>query len=242
MNDVELGPDEMSVIAAARQADAPSELQRARVRKGLDAKLAAGVAAPLLAGSTAVAMAGKVGVGIVMVAAVGVTTAYVAMARPPRQPPAAVQTVPPPAMPATTMTPEPPIEMGTLEGIPNPPAVTTAAPRPLPVHPRGTTRRREASPALPADLTGELALLNQASAATKHGDVTRADELLRAYDQRFASGQLTQERAAAGILLLCASNRVQAARTEAHRFLERWPRSPLVARINSSCAVEAKAP
>ena len=85
-------------------------------------------------------------------------------------------------------------------------------------------------------------MLTQASAATQRGEVARAEQILHTYDQRFPSGQLAEERAAAGILVLCAAGRTQSARSEARRFVERWPRSPLVARIGSSCAAEGKRP
>src|SRR5512136_803159 len=78
MNSVELGPQEQSVIAAARNALDPTDVQRARVRRGLDAKLAAGVAAPLLAASTALAATLKVGAAVVTVAVVGAGVVYVA--------------------------------------------------------------------------------------------------------------------------------------------------------------------
>jgi outer membrane protein assembly factor BamD (BamD/ComL family) len=87
-----------------------------------------------------------------------------------------------------------------------------------------------------------LALLTQVNAAIQRDDVARAGELLRSYDQRFPSGKLAEERAAAGILVLCASGRTQSASAEARRFVERWPRSPLVARIKASCAAGDKLP
>jgi hypothetical protein len=236
MNDVELGPAERSLIAAARDVQVPSEVQRARVRKSLDAKLAAGVAAPLLASSTALAMTAKIGAGIALVAAVGAGTAYVVTARP-AQRPTAVQPRHPGAHPTPTATPQPE---------PSPVAATAVPPRadarPTAEHPKVPVRRREVSPPPPADLAGELALLTQVNAATKLGDVARADELLRAYDQRYPSGKLAEERAAAGILALCAAGRTQPARAEARRFVERWPRSPLIARINTSCAREDRTP
>jgi outer membrane protein assembly factor BamD (BamD/ComL family) len=92
------------------------------------------------------------------------------------------------------------------------------------------------------DLAGELALLTEANAAIRRGDATQASELLRAYDQRFPAGHLAEERAAAGILALCASGHPQSAIAEARRFVERWPRSPLVARIKASCAAEGRSP
>ena len=78
MKSVELGPQEQSAIAAARHALDPTDVERARVRKGLDAKLAAGVAAPLLVASTALASTLKVGVGVVSIALVGTGVVYVA--------------------------------------------------------------------------------------------------------------------------------------------------------------------
>jgi hypothetical protein len=234
MNDVELGPEERSLIAAAREAHVPSEVQRARVRKGLDAKLAAGVAVPLLAGSSALAMAGKIGAGIALVVAAGAGTVSVLTTRPaqklpPAQAPHAL------AAPAAAPTPDP-APAGAAEA----PALGDS--RPATAHPKYPVRRRETSPPPAVDLAGELALLTQVNAAIQRDDVARAGELLRGYDQRFPSGKLAEERAAAGILVLCASGRTQSAGAEARRFVERWPRSPLVARIKASCAAGDKLP
>jgi outer membrane protein assembly factor BamD (BamD/ComL family) len=63
---------------------------------------------------------------------------------------------------------------------------------------------------------------------------------LRTYDERYPKGELAQERAAAGVLAHCAAGRTQLARAEARQFLERWPRSPLVVRIQGSCAGEGE--
>lgn len=236
MNDVELGPEEKSLIAAARNAHVPSEVQRARVRRGLAAKLAAGVAAPPLAVSTALAMAGKIGAGIALVAAVGAGTAYFVVARPePKASSGRVRQATAPTVPAgTPVTARPPAApVG---------ALPLADSRPASARPANPVHRREASPPPAVDLAGELALLTQVNAAIKRGDVAQASELLCTYDQRFPSGKLAEERAAAGILVLCTAGRTQSAQSEARRFLERWPRSPLVARIRSSCAAEGKAP
>jgi hypothetical protein len=239
MRDVELGPEESSVIAAARDAHAPTEMQRARVRKGLEAKLAAGIAAPLLVSSTALATGLKIGTSILVLAALGTGAVYVAKPHPsPKmRPPTALPTHHPRSL-TSLPSASPPAE---TQPASEAPAVEA---RPVPAHARstrGAVRRREASPP-PDDLAGELALLTQISAATKQGDVTRADELLRTYDQRSPPGDLAQERAAAGIFIHCAASRVPAARAEARRFLERWPRSPFVARVASSCAAGDKAP
>jgi hypothetical protein len=235
MRDIELKPKERSLIAAAREGQAPNPTQRLRVRKGLDAKLAAGVAAPLLVTSSAMAMVGKVGAGVALLALTGTTAAYVVASRPAKAPPVQVRhpatAVPAPAPAA----PPAPVATVAPEVIPN-------DTRPAPVRPRVPAVHRAAVPAAPPDLAGELALLTQIGQATKRGEVARAERLLADYDQRFPVAQLSEERAAAGVLLECAAGRTASARAQARRFLERWPRSPLVARINNSCIVEAKAP
>lgn len=236
MKNVELAPEERSLIAAARGSAGPTEIQRARVRKGLDAKIAAGVAAPVLAASAGLATLLKIGAGVAVAAVIGGGAIYFTVPRlsAPALPPATLRarvsqlarTPVPTLEPAPERTPEAPLSVA---------ADTHATP---PSHARSSVRRREVSPPVPADFAGELALLTQASAATQQGDTIRADGLLRTYDQRHPSGQLAQERAAAGVLTHCAAGRIQLARSEARRFLERWPRSPLVARIQGSCAME----
>lgn len=232
MNDVELGPEERSVIAAARDALDPTEMQRARVLRGLDLKIAAGVAAPLLVSSTALATVLKVGAAAVLTAALGSSVAYVARAPvEPRAPvPAAVASRPKPTAPAVT----------TLEVPAQPvaPVATPAEPGTVAAHPRPSVHHHKA-PAPAPDFAGELDLLTRANAATQAGDATRAFDLLRAYDRSYPQGSLIQERVAAGVLAQCAAGRIEAAREEARRFFQRWPRSPLVARIRSSCAENA---
>jgi len=238
MRKVELAPDEKAMIAAARDAVTPTEIQRARVRKSLDAKIAAGVAAPALATSAALATLLKIGAGIAIAAALGTGVVYFVAPR------LSVPTTNNPAVQGSrareTTRPAPVEEPPEIAPVAAPQAPASSDLRPT--HARSPARRREASPSPAADLAGELGLLTQVSAATKQGNVAFADELLRSYDQRFPSGQLGQERAAAGILVHCAAGRVQAARQDARRFLDRWPRSPLVARIQGSCAVDSKGP
>jgi hypothetical protein len=229
MKHIELTSEERALIAKAREGVVPTEIQRARARKGLDAKIAAGVA-PVMATSAGLATLLKLGAGVAVAAALGSGAVYFAAPRPPS--PVAASKVPH-TRPARLPTPVPAAE----------PAAASEAPSP-PLHARANLRRREASPpaAPPVDLAGELALLTQASAATRQGNAGRADELLRTYDERYPQGQLAQERAAAGVLAHCAAGRTQQARAEARRFLERWPRSPLVARIQASCAGEDRVP
>lgn len=241
MKDVELGPDEKALIAVARAANAPTEVQRARISRGLAVKLAAGAAAPTLAGSTALATVGKIGAGVAIVAAMATGTAYVVASRPAHAPAAppprhAVVAVAPPSPVVTLPTPTvAPAPVSTQS-----PARASARTHSQPA--KASPQRPETSPAPSVDLAGELALLTQANAAIKRGDVAQASQLLDGYDQRFPSGRLAEERSAAGILVLCATGRTESARVEARRFLERWPRSPLVSRIKASCAAEGRAP
>jgi hypothetical protein len=240
MKNVDLAPEERAIIAAARDALQPTEIQRARVRKGLDAKVAAGVAAPALATSAAFATFLKIGMGVAIAGVVGTGAVYYAAPRlslPPAEKPRT--TLPHSLASAPARTPEA-ITVPDLAPTIAPETPLPAAQRPAPSRPRATAHRREPDLVTPADLAGELGVLTQVNAATKQGQVARADELLRSYDQRYPSGQLIQERAAAGILVHCAAGRVQSARAEARRFIERWPRSPLVARIQGSCAHESK--
>lgn len=85
-------------------------------------------------------------------------------------------------------------------------------------------------------LGAEIDLLARANSAVNAGDAARALAALREYDRRFGAGILREERAAAAVLALCAAGRSREARAEAERFVRGWPRSPLLSRIEGSCA------
>jgi len=231
MMDTELGPEERALIASVRGTHEPTDLQRQRVRKSLDAKLAAGVTLALTIASPALAAGLKVAGAIVGVAVVAGTAYYVPRhlhsAKAPSATPA-VRT----AAPVRASRPSPVAEPAPSE--PSAGAVPPAAAEPPAKMP---ARRHEPVPR-PADttLSAELALLSEANAAVERGDAGKAQEILRDYDRRFRAGVLAQERAGTGVLALCAAGRLQEARAAAARFLSRWPRSPLVARIKDSCA------
>jgi hypothetical protein len=53
--------------------------------------------------------------------------------------------------------------------------------------------------------------------------------------QQFPLGALTEERADARIMALCALGRTQEAHTETTRFLAKYPRSLLAGRVSASC-------
>ena len=102
-------------------------------------------------------------------------------------------------------------------------------------------RRRRPSPSRTRpSLKEETALLGAANAALGRGDVKRALSLLDDYDRRPGRGVCSsQERVVTGILAACAAGRVDAAREDARQFRARWPRSPLGARVDGSCAGSA---
>jgi len=87
-------------------------------------------------------------------------------------------------------------------------------------------------------LDDETALLARANAELVAGHPDRA---LAAYDEhntQFKGGVLGEEERAGRILALCAAGRTAEARAEAQRFLAESPRSPMAARVESSCAGE----
>jgi len=88
---------------------------------------------------------------------------------------------------------------------------------------------------LPDQLRAETSALRAAQQALRAGDAERALSLLNQQDATYQQGLLQQERSAARVLALCQSGKVDGARAEAARFEQRWPKSPLVARIRSAC-------
>lgn len=131
--------------------------------------------------------------------------------------------------------------------------------RPPPRHARAAKRRRDAAPASGATATprfdaeaaptagasderasisSELALLRRAERAIRAGDPTLALILLDRLEREHPASRLTEERAAARILVECARAGALA-RPEARRFLERHPSSVYSDRINRACELTA---
>jgi hypothetical protein len=208
------------IIATARGAHEPNELNRARVRRGVEVKLAAGLGLALGPASSALAGAAKLSLAVATVGTVVGAGIYAL----PRQAlhPAPIHA----SAPIAHRAPAPP------------PAEKPAAPAVAPAP------RRRAHVAAPVDVTSalaqETALLGAANTALAHHDVASALALLDDYDHRGGTGILTEERAVTGILTLCAAGRDDAARSEARRFRGRWSRSPLAARVDGSCVGPAR--
>ncbi len=134
-------------------------------------------------------------------------------------------------------------------------AITVAA---LPPPRASPTRRRrplspEASSAPRADLTPggsdappapsstpslseEVALLQAAQQALKHGDGTGALTTLGELGARHPDGALREERLTLHVLGLCAAGRVDEAREAGRRFVAEMPGSVQAERVRASCA------
>jgi hypothetical protein len=230
----DLDTDTRSIIDAARGGHEPNEMARARVRKGLEIKLAAGVA--LAVGPTASAFAGAlkvtaavVAVGAVVTAGVYVAPRYLAKKQPARPTAAHVATHAAPvvtAPPAEIDVPAPAVAPAPRAHVKH--RAPVAAPAPVPVENVSSS----------FGLKEETVLLGGANAALARGDVKRAQALLEDYDRRPGTGSalLAEERTVTGILTDCAAGRADAARAEARHFHARWPHSPLAARVDASCA------
>jgi hypothetical protein len=232
----ELDADMRSVIDAARGGHEPNEMARARVRKGVEVKLAAGIALAVgpassaFAGAAVKVTAAVVAVGSVVGAGVYVVPKVVSK-------PAAVHA------PAPRVTAPPPPSVVAPEPVEVVPAV--APPHRAPVKRRVAPAPAAAVVESASSLKEETALLGGANAALARGDVARAQMILREYDRRPGAGSggsgglLAQERMVTGILASCAAGQTDAARAEARQFHARWPRSPLASRVDGSCAGKA---
>jgi hypothetical protein len=225
----DLDADTRGIIDAARGGYEPNEMARARVRRGVELKLAAGIVLAVGPASSAVAgvlkmTAAVVTVGAVVTAGVYVAPRYLTKHAPARPPATHIAAHVAPVAPAP------------------PPELDVAAPALAPA-PRAHVKHHApvAAPAPVAvenisSLKEETALLGGANAALARNDVKRALSLLDEYDHRSGSALLSEERTVTGILVQCAAGHVDAARAEARHFHTRWPRSPLAARVDGSCA------
>jgi hypothetical protein len=225
----ELDAETRAVIDAGRGGHEPNELSRARVRRGVDVKLAAGLALAVGPASSALAGAFKLTAAVVAVGSVVATGMYVLPRQAP-EPAASPTKIGATTRVATTTPASPAVE---------PPAPALSAPR--------ASKRRAAAPPPAAALSAsslkeEIALLGAANAALARGDVTRARSVLDDYDRRPGAPMLAEERAVTGILASCATRQVEEARAAARLFRARWPRSPLAARVDASCAAAAARP
>lgn len=215
-----------SVITEGRDAIIPTELNRARVRRAVEVKLAAHVAELHRNWPERVAWvkwAGAIGV------TGAVATGFAYWSR--HLPIVPVQPTPHFAGQNQSGEPSAPISAPTILSAPDAPFASVPAPAAHPALPAA-----QSSSVRSEQLAEEIGLLASANAAIRSGEGSRALQLLREFDRRFANAVLKEERSAAGVLALCAAGRQAEAKAAADRFVTRWPRSPLLPRISGSCA------
>ena len=254
----ELTPDARDLIEAARAGEgrAPSDA-RARVRARVLTRVGAAAAvgsATMLGSTTTAAKTGlgavgattgllfkvAAGVGVAsMIAVVTVKTGVLSSsdrgaAKPVAAMPASsagatvvAKAEPPPAPPVLATA------LASASPAPASPASAEAG-KPLTLAP-SAARPRAVAPPSASSLEAETAVLEKAQAELREGHPDRALAALDEQDAELKHGVLGEERRAARILALCAAGRTAEAKTEAQRFLAEWPRSPMAARVRSSC-------
>lgn len=103
---------------------------------------------------------------------------------------------------------------------------------------RAQPRRREATnvgTTEGADLAAEVALMRKARGALDDGDPAAALGALADHAERFAAGQMREDRLRLRVEALCALGRGEQARAEADAFLRDHPGSTHTARVRSLC-------
>jgi hypothetical protein len=225
----DLSPEARSIIEAGRDADGAGDLERARVRRELMAKIVAGGAmlgasSAAAGGSTTGSLIVKILLPIVILGGgVAGTFAWRAHKRPAPVEQPALAAAPAPAVAPVivpTVAPPPPPAAGPVRHAP-------------PRHAR-VAARAEAST---DRLAEETALLASANAQLRAGDSRRALNLLDDYDHRYPGGVLREEVLATRVIARCQIGLAPdtASRRAADRFLRQHPTSPLASRVRSSC-------
>jgi hypothetical protein len=100
----------------------------------------------------------------------------------------------------------------------------------------GADQQRVSAPTGAASLAEETRLLEAAQRELARNQGGAALALLDEHAAKFPRGALSEERAAARILALCHLGRTGEARRAAEAFVSAAPQSPLVPRLESSCA------
>jgi hypothetical protein len=241
----DLSPEARAIIDAGRDGDAAGDLERARVRRALFAKLAAGGGAALASSSVAAAQGtaatsqvvaaattalplAKLLVPLAIIAAgsVGGTIAWHARGPAPTHAQPAVVLVTPATTPRIAA---PPPALA-------PVVIERPAPRHVAVSRPATATRVHEAPVSTNRLAEETALLASANAALRAGSSTRALALLDDYDHRYPAGVLREEVLATRIIARCELDAGGATKNaDADAFLARHPKSPLAPRVRSSC-------
>lgn len=248
----DLSREAQAIIDAARGADDPSPGDHQRVRAAVYAELGIPGAGAAASGHGATASSAsatglttslvlKLVLGVVLVG--GLVAGGVALFRSSAPAPTVSEaSVDPIARPEST---EP---LATAPTSPAPPRIPSEARReaateskePAPeatrTKPRTPPRAPAPAPTTLETLRAEKALIDEASRALAAGDGATAMAALDRHARQFPRGQLASERMGTRVLALCAQGRTADAARDAQRFLARYPRHPMAARVRASCA------
>jgi hypothetical protein len=240
-----LSRDARDLLCAARAGHAPPREARERVRARVLARVGAGVAvgSATALGTSSTAAKTALSVGLfakcaAVVGALGVVALVAVEARPldhdapPGAAPAAsVAAAPSPELPDPPVKPMESASAGPADASPVVTATPSAARSPsLPA----ASRDQQERPPPGSSLEAETALLEKALGELRAG---HPEQALAAFDDAAQKGGVLHEEQRAGrIFALCAAGRTSEAKAEAARFLAESPRSPLAARVRSSCA------
>lgn len=246
----ELSYEAKALIRRAGTADGPSRADRARVKRRIVAGIAA--AGTTLAGGGTVASgapaalgavsAGKMTVASVLLwlaagAGLGSVVSVPAVVSTYRRAEAVRTAVPATAPLSAPAAVRPPIEPASdpLRAAAAPITEKTERNERISEH-RDPGRSRAAAATGAASLAEETRLLEAAQRELAKNQGGAALAMLDEHAARFPSGALSEERSAARILALCGVGRTGEARSAAKAFIAASPSSPLVPRLESSCA------
>ena len=256
----ELSSQARQLIALSRRQDDPNLADQNRIGQALAKQLGVGILT-LAAGATVSKGAAKATLAagwskLMLITTLGVGTALV-LGQPPPSPaslrseftqPTQVQKLPKnyisPTVPSVASESE--LYRGSSSALPQ--ASTPSASSQNRNHSMNATQNRiamagsmapdgsaEASKPGVDPLLAETAALREAQRALRSGEPSRAIALVDLQDRQYPTGTLTQERAATRIFALCALGQVAQASRLASAFERRWPRSPMLTRVQNSC-------
>ena len=229
------GPELSALIDMARHGDEPSDDDRRRVTSRVAERLALGAGVGVVAFSLSrFGWAASLKTwGIVAVALAGAGSGAYLLNQPSAAPQASVV---PPALQAPRVT-EPPVVVPVVPEAMVEKREAPAVEAPAPRRERAGGAPPVASVVEPGRLARETAALRAANEALRSGAAARSLSLLDAFVKEFPGGVLTEEALATRVSALCALGRVSEARALGTRFVQRYPRSPVAARVRGSCAM-----
>ncbi|MDC0680623.1 tetratricopeptide repeat protein [Sorangium atrum] len=214
----------------------PPEGAKERAWRGIAGQLAAGTAVGATAGASAAA-ATKAGVGSLLPSALSVKAAavlvggglvlgvgYWALSSPDEAPAPPRAAAPEHAPAEVPQAPVAPLRLEEPKALPEPPLNGPTA---------GESTRRPSGPK-PTEtdlLRAESALLTEARAKLRSGDVAGATALLERLRAQFPNGVLRQEREVLAIDVLAARGNTQEAKRRAQAFVKQYPKSPHSAKL-----------